>query len=106
MLIFQKMQHFQTFLIPSDRFQIRFWKVQKKAKDHLNPNAENEKKYIQKLHMYRDFSCHGALFSLFWNVVKKLVSIANHNLKYHFDGTDIGENIQFSNSNIFCWTPL
>ena len=43
MLIFQKMQHFQTLLIPSNRFQIRFGIVQKKAKDHLNPNPENEK---------------------------------------------------------------
>ena len=43
MLIFEKMQHFQTFLIPSNRFQIRFGIVQKKAKDHLNPNPENEK---------------------------------------------------------------
>ena len=43
MLIFEKMQHFQTFLIPSNRFQIQFGIVQKKAKDHLNPNPENEK---------------------------------------------------------------
>ena len=43
MIIFQKTQHFQTFLIPSDRFQIQFGIVQKKANDHLNPNPENEK---------------------------------------------------------------
>jgi len=49
MLIFQKMQHFQTLLIPSNRFQIRFGIVQKKAKDHLNPNPENEKKICSKV---------------------------------------------------------
>ena len=51
MLIFLKMQHFQTFLIPSNRFQIRFGIVQKKAKDHLNPNPENEKNMF-KNHIY------------------------------------------------------
>ena len=50
MIIFQKMQHFQTFLIPSDRFQIRFGIAQKKANDHLNPNPENQKKNVQKSH--------------------------------------------------------
>ena len=43
MLIFEEMQHFQIFLILSNRFKIRFGIVQKKAKDHLNPNTENEK---------------------------------------------------------------
>ena len=49
MIIFQKMQHFQTFLIPSDRFQIRYGIVQKKANDHLNPNPENEKNMFKSL---------------------------------------------------------
>ena len=49
MIIFQKTQHFQTFLIPSDRFQIRFGIVQKKANDNLNPNPENEKKICSKV---------------------------------------------------------
>ena len=35
---------------------------------------------------------------------KKLVIVANHHLKYYFDRTNIGENIQFLNMDIFCST--